>query len=110
MIQLDEHSGQTKTACYTVPAGHKVIIWSADTTTGEGKNSVNSLKARDNTIANSTFQTKGIRDNFENLVGVSFKIGREYTEKTDIVFTAQSTASGTPVSATFLMELIDERP
>lgn len=106
MVEIEANAGQTLIACYTVPSGYKALMWSADTTTGEGKNSVNTLKSRDNTIPNSPFQSKGIRDNFQNSVGAVFKSPNPYTEKTDIVFTTVSTASGTPVSGTFLLELI----
>lgn len=106
MCQILPNDGQTKVACYTIPAGYVGLMWSADTTTGEGKSAINQLKTRDNTIANGAFRVRGVRDNFENTVGQAFKIPRLYGEKTDIVFTSKSTASGTPVSASFLIELI----
>lgn len=106
MCQILPHDGQTKVACYTIPRGYKALMWSADTTTGEGKNSLNQLKSRDNTITNAAFTVKGVRDNFQNTVGQQFVIPRVYTEKTDIVFTSKSSASGVSVSASFLLELI----
>lgn len=106
MVQILPHDGQTKVACYTVPSGYRALMWSADTTTGEGKNALNQLKSRDNTIPNAAFTVKGVRDNFQNTVGQTFVIPRVYTEKTDIVFTSKSSAAGTSVSATFLLELI----
>lgn len=105
MCLISPNDGQTLVACFTVPAGHTALIWSADTTTGEGKNATNRLKAKPFN-SDQPFQTKGIRDNFQNVVGVKFKIPGVYTEKTDIVFTSVSSAAGTSVSGTFLLQLI----
>lgn len=106
MCQVLPHDGQTKVACYTIPAGYVALMWSADTTTGEGKSSVNQLKSRDNAVASASFTVNGVRDNFQNTVGQLFKISTKYTEKTDIVFTAKSSSAGTAVSASFLLELV----
>lgn len=105
MIAIEPNDGQTLCACYTVPSGYKAYIWAADTTVGEGKTSTNRLKVRE-FATDSPFRVKGIRDNFENVVGVNFKIPGEYDEKSDIVFTAISTAAGTAVSGTFMIELV----
>ena len=104
MVLINPNDGQTLTACYTVPAGYIALMWSADTTVGEGKNSVNRLKSRE-FETDAPFRTKGIRDNFENVVGQQFKIPGVYTEKSDIVFTSISSAAGTSVSGTFLLQL-----
>lgn len=109
MIIIDPNVSQSLCACFTIPSGFIGHVWSADTTTGEGKNATNQLKAKPYGLL-SPFTTKGIRDNFENSVGEQFKIPLIYEEKTDIVFTALSTASGTPVSATFLIELTKIEP
>lgn len=106
MIQILPNDGQTKTACYTIPMGYTGLMWSADTTTGEGKNALSQLKTRDGTLEDASFNVKGVRDNYQNIVGQQFKIPTKYTELTDIVFTSKSSSAGTSVSATFLLELI----
>lgn len=103
VIQLND--AQSLCACYTVPNGYTAYMWSADTTTGEGKNSTNKLKSRE-FVTDAPFRVKGIRDNFENTINVQFKVPGKFLEKTDIVFTARSEASGTAVSGTFLLELV----
>lgn len=104
MVLINPRDGQTLTACYTVPKGCVALMWAADTTVGEGKTSVNRLKARE-FATDAPFRVKGIRDNFQNVVGQQYKIPSVYEEKTDIVFTAISTAAGTSVSGTFLIQL-----
>lgn len=106
MIKVSPYAGQTLTSCYTVPSGYKAILWDADISLGAGKQAVSYLKARDNKIVNSPFMIKAVRDNYQNAFVKDFKIGREYTEKTDIMFTSISESAGTAVSATFLLELI----
>lgn len=106
MVQILPNDGQTKTACYTIPKGYVGLMWSADTTTGEGKNALNQLKTRDTTVTNASFNVKGVRDNYQNTVGQQFKVPIPYTELTDIVFTSKSSSAGTSVSASFLIELI----
>ena len=98
----------TLVACYTVPANTTALLWTADTTVGEGKTSVNRLKTREFN-SDKPFQTKGIRDNFQNSVGVRYKVPRTIQAKTDIVFTATSAAAGTAVSGTFLIQLFKPR-
>jgi len=105
MAYISQGDGQTLVACFTVPAGFTALMWSADTTTGEGKNSTNRVKSKE-FGSDFPFRVKGIRDNFQNTVGIQYKIPNKYEEKTDIVFTAKSSAAGTPVSATFTLELI----
>lgn len=106
MVKIQATKGQTLVACYTIPSGYKGLMWSVDTTTGEGKNALNTLLSRDNTIDDSPFQTKGIRDNFENSAGIEYKMPIPYLEKTDIVFATVSSSAGTSVSGSFLIELI----
>lgn len=104
MVSIQPNDGQTLCACYTMPANTIGLLWSADTTVGEGKTSVNRLKVKE-FDSDSPFRTKGIRDNFENSVGIRYKIPRTVPSKADIVFTAISTAAGTSVSGTFLLQL-----
>lgn len=106
MVKIQQRKGQTLVSCYTIPSGYKALMWSANTTTGEGKNALSTLLSRDNKLTDSPFQTKGIRDNFENTVGFDYKIPIVYDEKTDIVFTTVSSSAGTSVSGSFLLELI----
>jgi len=105
MILINPNDGQSLCACFTIPAGYTALMWAADTTVGSGKESTNRLKSREFN-SDQPFRTKGIRDNFENSVGVNFKIPSKYPEKTDVVFTSISTAAGTSVSGTFLLQLI----
>lgn len=104
MVVIEPNDGQTLVACYTIPNNTTALLWSADTTVGEGKTSVNRLKVKE-FDSNSPFRTKGIRDNFENSVGIQYKIPRTIPSKADVVFTAISTAAGTAVSGTFLLQL-----
>ena len=104
MVLINPNDGQTLCSCYTIPANAIGLLWSADTTVGEGKTSTNRLKVKE-FDSNSPFRTKGIRDNFENSVGIRYKIPRTIPSKADVVFTAISTAAGTKVSATFLLQL-----
>jgi hypothetical protein len=104
MVLINPNDGQTLCACYTIPANATGLLWSADTTVGEGKTSTNRLKVRE-FGADFPFRTKGIRDNFENSVGIKYKVPRTIPPKSDIVFTTISTAAGTKVSATFLLQL-----
>lgn len=108
MVIISPNDGQTLVACYTVPANATALLWSADTTVGEGKTSVNRLKIKE-FDSDKPFQTKGIRDNFQNSVGIRYKIPRTIQAKSDIVFTAISTAAGTAVSGTFLIQLFKPR-
>jgi hypothetical protein len=109
MVIISPNDSQTLCACYTVPMGFTALIHSADTTTGAGKNSTNRLKYREKHDGIlHPFRTGGIRDNFENTVGQQFKIPGAIPALTDIVFTCKSTASGTAVSGSFLLELIED--
>lgn len=107
MILIPIKASQTQAACFTIPAGYIGLVWNADTTTGEGKDSVNSFKVRCIECPDEPFKTASIRDNFQNVVGSQNLIPPSFPEKTDIVFTSISSASGTAVSATFLIELIN---
>ncbi len=104
MVLINPNDGQTLCSCYTVPEDTIALLWSADTTVGEGKTSTNKLKVKE-FDSDSPFRTKGVRDNFENSVGIVYKIPRAIPPKSDIVFTAISTAAGTKVSGTFLLQL-----
>lgn len=107
MILISPNEGQTLTACFTIPRGFEGFTWSADVTTGQGKDAKASLKSR-KFLTDAPFIVKGVRDSFQNTVKQDFKIPTLIPEKTDIVFTAISSASGTAVSGTFLIELIEK--
>lgn len=109
MLSVPPNEGSSLCACFTVPKGYTALMHYADTTVGEGKDSVNRFKVRDYTNPLTPFTVEGIRDNFENQVGRTFDFPSEIGEMTDIVFTGISSASGTNVSCVFVLELIENK-
>lgn len=107
MIVAPAFEGSSLCACFTVPKGYTALIWSADTTAGEGKDSTNRLKIRKYTDLEAPFTTEAIRDNFQNQVGRDIIIPTRVDELTDIIFTCLSSAAGTSVSGAFVLQLIE---
>lgn len=103
--QISIGNGQTLMSIFTVPLGYKAIIWQASATTGKGKDVVARIRVRDNSIANSPFVVKAERDLFENSFIQKYKLPAIYGEKSDIMFTCQSSAASTKVSASFQLML-----
>ena len=99
-------NGQTFMAIYTIPAGYKSLMWSAHTSEDRGANVVGKLFTKDNVQDHSAWRVKGVRDMYRNDVGINFTIPKVYSEKTDILFAINGSASGDYVSGTFELELI----
>lgn len=105
MVLIGPNEGQTLCAAYTIPDGYDGYVYSADATCGEGKGALLRLKTHEYDGDNA-FRVQGARYAYQNTVAQKFKIPSKVISKTDIIFTGQSTASGTPISATFLISLV----
>ena len=97
--------GQTLMAIYTIPAGYKALLVSAHTTNGKNADAIGYFYCRNNTIQDSAWRCKGIRDMYRNEVGIKHTIPSNIGEKTDIMFAVEG-SGGNTVSGTFELELI----
>jgi len=103
---INAEMGQTLMAIYTIPAGCTGYMWTAKTAAAKGKSAVGFLLTRDNSVTDAAWNTKGIRDMYQNQVGNEFTMPPKYGEKTDLVLAIDGDASGDSITGTFQIELV----
>ena len=95
------HNGQTLMAVYTCAANTTCYITGTSLASGEGKEVLYKGKFRNCNIDNCAFSTKYSVQLYQNSFFGTFKVPLKIPEKTDMVFTAQSSSAGSTASASF---------
>lgn len=88
------NNGQTLMAIYTVSAGKTAYITGISLNVGQGKQCLFRAKFRNCTIDDCSFSVKYAIDVFENTFFGELKVPLKVPEKTDIIFTSET--SGAP--------------
>lgn len=100
-------NGQTLMAVFTVPAGKTGFVTGIGANAPGGKSALLRAKVRNGPSPPASFSVKYTIDLFQQAVQQDIKVFFSIPEKTDVCFTASSSAAGTPVGASFGMILID---
>jgi len=100
-------NGQTLMAVYTIPAGKTGYVTGIGASTPEGKSCLMKAKIRNGPTSDYAFTVKYTIDLFEQALIQELVVPLRVPEKTDLAFTASSTAVGTAISASFGIILID---
>jgi hypothetical protein len=99
-------NGQTLMAVYTIPAGKTGYVVAINFGSGKDQEQTCKLKTRDNTVANSAFQTKEYLNIRGGFTYFPKKAITKITEKTDIELQAISSSTSS-ASGGFELILID---
>src|SRR6056300_1306882 len=100
-------NGQTLMAVYTIPAGYTGYLLSMNISSGKDQEQTCKLKTRDNTIANSAFQTKEYLDVRGGQTTVIFNAINVIPEKSDIYISGKASSTSS-ASASFDLLLVQD--
>lgn len=91
--QITQHNGQTLMCVWTVPSGYTAYITGISLNVGQGKQCLFRAKFRNCATANCAFTTKYAIDIYQNTFFGELKVPLKVPEKTDVVITAQMSAT-----------------